>query len=1307
MKIRLERAQRAWRDLKRRLTCAERLVARLLRRTARYAWYGSAVVLALLAAVITAARLMLPQLAERRAELEEYLSRWTAHQVRIERLSTFWDGLHPGLHIQGLAVYVEDRPRPSVQLDQVRLSLAVLPLLWGELRIYSLVLDGPKLSLERLADGRYRISGFDPIRAEGQAGDEGFFHWLFRQQRLAIENGELQWFDHREPHSALHLRRVSLTLRNRGERHKLGMTASFPEGMCGDCTFVADVTGNPFMREPWKGRIYVRARDVNLARFPLLVRERLPQALRGRFTVELWSEWKDMWPRAVHGALSVADLRLPVRGLRSPLAIREASGDLDWKGSAESWQLDLRRLRLALTGEIWDAGRVRLVRRPQAFQAHAKHIDLDDVTGFVQSLHTDSRVSANAPPWDNGWIARWAALAPGGSVRNLRFEFEGDPGAPEDFFLEADLTQIKVQADGGLPGVQGLSGHVRTRRHSGEFRLNATEAVIVLPWLFRQPLPAGRVSGRFVWERRATEWLVSGTELSLRASDGEGSGRLVLRVPHDAAVSPHLTLHADFRNGNGANAARYYPAGVLDPGVLAWMERSFLGGEVTTARLVYDGPVRAFPFRQDEGTFELRAHVRNGIYRYLPGWEPVRQAEAEVFIRGENVLITGYGRIGELAASDVVVRGERAPDGYALRVLGNVAGPVEETLRVLRDVQAPRGKGGWKDYLPEGLRGSGAGRLSLEVGIRLHDDEEEVRLAGEYRFLSSALKLPGMHLAVDGLDGEVRFSEAGVREGALRGRFLGGEARLAIATTGQGEVSAHAEGRLDAKALTPFLGKQIAPKVSGGAPWQATLRWHKGAATLQAEVALSGIKTTLPPPLDHPQGLPVEKLVVKTETGTASAHVLSLAAGSAVVGRFVFEKAPVWRFVRGRLAIGEPLSEPLPRGQGLYVTAGLQRLDVDPWLRLLDDGQLLTGYLAHVRADVRALRLFERDFGRLSLELARVEAGWSGSLQGTAAAGTVRLRQATPPAHVELDLAYFHLPPGKPTRSLETADPRRLPVVVLRARSFQVASRDLGQLELSAAPQPSGWRIERLTLTRPDMRFSADGHWRASGTTQQSEFDLRFTSPDLGRTMDALGIPDQVAGAETDIVAHLAWPGSPADLRYADLNGWIEISAKKGRFLRLKPGAGRLFGVLDLSAIGRYLTLDFSPIFGRGFVFDRLQARFTIERGNAYTQNFALKGPSANIGVVGRVGLATEDFDLVMEVRPQLSDSLTIATWGLFGPQVAAAVLALQKIFKKQITESTRVGYVVKGPWDNPEVTRLLRDNGERPMEVPSTGEGG
>jgi uncharacterized protein YhdP len=45
----------------------------------------------------------------------------------------------------------------------------------------------------------------------------------------------------------------------------------------------------------------------------------------------------------------------------------------------------------------------------------------------------------------------------------------------------------------------------------------------------------------------------------------------------------------------------------------------------------------------------------------------------------------------------------------------------------------------------------------------------------------------------------------------------------------------------------------------------------------------------------------------------------------------------------------------------------------------------------------------------------------------------------------------------------------------------------------------------------------------------------------------------------------------------------------------------------------------------------------------------------------------------------------------VLGPQVAAAVLAVQKIFKKQIAKGTRITYVVKGPWDNPVITKLVK----------------
>jgi len=139
-----------------------------------------------------------------------------------------------------------------------------------------------------------------------------------------------------------------------------------------------------------------------------------------------------------------------------------------------------------------------------------------------------------------------------------------------------------------------------------------------------------------------------------------------------------------------------------------------------------------------------------------------------------------------------------------------------------------------------------------------------------------------------------------------------------------------------------------------------------------------------------------------------------------------------------------------------------------------------------------------------------------------------------------------------------------------------------------------------------------------------------------------------------------------------------------------------------LSAISRYLTLDFSPVFGKGFIYDRINGEISIEKGNAYTHNFSIRGPATQIDIGGRIGLAAEDYDLAIELEPKLSDTVTLATWGVWGPQVAAVVLAAQKIFKKQIAAGTRITYVVKGPWDNPAITKLVKNNESKSPATPS-----
>lgn len=1276
------------------------------RHVARWIWYTGIVALLLLAVGAMTARALLPQLAEHKDEVEAAINRVSPHAVRIEKLSTYWDGLHPGLQMHGLHVLGADRETTALRFEEVRISLAWWPLLRREFAINNLEISRPSITLEWLTDGRFRLAGLDPVQPTAEGQGEDFLRWLFRQSRIAIIDGDLTWRDRRTPAPALHLAKVNIVLRNNGERHRLELNAVFPPALCRECSLLLDITGNPLETSDWSGDIDLRAGGLNIETLPHIVRERLPATLAGRFDVQLRTRWKQGVPQHIAGRTSIAGLVLPLRDLPTPLKLRELHGDVVWKVLDKGWQLDLTNLTLGLKQPAWAADTLRVVYGPNESVLEAGQVDLVDITTLVEDMrnaYASRRLSAMDR--DMELLQSWSALKPTGRLNKFRLQLTGAWSAPTDFALKTGLDDVSVQSRQRAPGVRGLSGFLTAGMTGGEFVADSDDIAVTLPEVFRGPLAARQLRGRLAWEQRAGNWEFSGERLRLAASGGQLNADFTLSVPRDTAHSPTLRMDANFKDLDGAQATRYYPVRHLARTTLAWMEHSFVGGRVAKGHLFYDGPVREFPFSAGNGRFEIRAQVRDGTYRFLPGWAPVQQAEAEVTINRDQVRITGQGRVGNLVAKNVLVQTQRGPDGREeVHVRGDAAGTVDEALQVLHGARADAAASAWTRYLPVGLRGSGTGALKLEVAVPF--DDAPVRVLGEYRFRNAALRDPDIGTAVEALEGPVRFDEHGIRDGQLRGRFFGGDATLVALQEPHGLVM-HGQGRLTSEGLGAVLGPRFAPQLSGAADWRAMWRSHKGVGNLQAELGLRGLKMRLPAPLNFPDGVPVEKLTLKTETATGDHHGLMLNAGDRMSGRLAFQRqAGGWLFSGGRIAFGDVPAAQVPgragTGRGLHISAQLDALDLDPWFPLLSqEGREPPAWLARVSAEIRAFEFLDRPFGRVTVDLTHEKAGWSGNLSGAAATGRVKYIRRGAAAHIDLDLASLNLPARAVAGQDTDVDPRRLPALTVKARAFQLKDKPLGGLDFAAQPMAGGWRVTRLNVVQPETRMAVTGDWRRTDAGHQSEFDVRLTSSDIGKTLEALGIPDQMSGGEIDVTARVAWPGSPANLRLANLSGRAEITAEKGRFLQLKQGTGRFFGVLDLSAIGRYLTLDFSPIFGQGFVFDRIHAQMALERGNVYTDDLSIRGPSAKMNVRGRIGLAAEDFDLTLDVQPQLTDSLTLGSLAVFGPAAAAAVLAFQKIFKKQITETTRVSYGVKGPWDNPAVTRTLEES-----KVPVKPEG-
>jgi len=1273
-------------------------VKRALRRTTRWTLHSILGVLISIVLIFVMAYLWLPVLADRKDEIESYISGTLGNPVTLSRLDTYWDGLNPGVRVQGLRVQSATTGQQAIRLKELRLSLGWWALLTGRIEINSLVLVEPSLTVERRADGRLRISGLDAA-ATPASTDTDFSQLLLSQKEMVIENGELLWLDRRsgaedEPFS---VRRVYLELRSDGDRHQLAFRADFPRDLCASCRVSADIRGNPFRDASWRGEIGVQARALSVNGLPRILRELLPPGLAGRFDLSLTSQWRDARPELVEGRIAISGLSLPLPGDAHPLNLQALEAKLKWKGGNESWRLDLASLRLGLTRAAWLAGRLRLDVQPDRHRIEVEHVDVADLAAFAAAL-----------PREQALLDWLRAAQPAGGLNRLRIELAGPVATPTAYSAEGELRDIRFAAHERVPGMQGLSGQLSLDSDGGEFRLDSGDLRVALPRLFREPLVLQRLSSRIRWRQNPEDWFVQAQDIVLNARDGRARGEFELRLPKDKAISPVLKARADFSDGNGSHTARYLPLTMPDA-LRGWIERAVVAGRVTDGSVLYHGAVRNFPFRDGKGRFEVRAHVKDGVLGYLPGWAPIHDIDTDLYFTGTGMLATSaHSKIRGLDVGRLVVEIEdfKAPGGAVVMVNGRIAGPLQETLTVLADSKTPR----FVSLVPAGLRAAGNGVLTLDLRIPARTPKTST-IAGRYRFQGSTVEFPFRAIRIENIQGGMEFSETGLRTGALTAQFLGGDAVLEAVPdavlAGPARIEAH--GTLTQAGLTQVFGPELSPLLRGQATWQARLSPQHAGYELFVETDLRDLELRLPAPLAKTQGEPL-LLQVRSSALGGDSPVLDLQAEERVTGKLAFQRAASgWKFSRGRIGIGERVAQ-LPAQPGLQLSTRLPALNVDDWWPLLRQNLGATGesgwldVVSRVNADVESLDAFGRGFGRLSLDMTNSAGNWQGRVQGDAVAGQIAVTRTAStglplvvgnvaaPARpvIHLALENLVLPPARSAGAELTLDPRGLPPLHVQSQSFTVADKPLGALEFSALPATQGWKIASLKLTRPESSLIASGLWEVDSRGQQNtQIDATLTSTDFGKLLETMGYADEVVGGKLTLQSNWSWPGAPTAFRLARTDGGLTFSLSNGRIPKISPGAGRLLGALDLGSVTRYLTLDFSNVFGKGLTFDGIKGKVAVEKGNAYTRDLAIRTPGANMGLTGRIGLAARDLDLELGVTPHLMEELAITGGLLGGPVVGAAVAVLHKLVQKPFERSTRINYTVKGGWDGPAVTRL------------------
>ncbi len=1261
-----------------------------------------AIVLVVVAVLVGTVSQLLP-LAERHPDkVAAWLSARAGQPVRFDHLDTTWTRRGPLLELKGLRI----GQGQGIVIGEAEVLVSMYAGLLPGHSLTELRLRGLALVLERADDGRWSVRGLP----QGGSGDP--LDALRRLGELQVIGGRLSV---EAPSLDLHaqLPRIDLRLRVNGQRLRVGARA-WADPAAAPLTAVLD-----FERAQGNGQAWLSADPADFRAWSRLLQFGGVALQQGGGQLNAWVDLRDHRVVMVTADADLAGLRLrgaPLAdGTRPQLALDALQLRARWRWVRGGWRADAPRLRIGL------AGSAQVQRLDGLLLAGGQHYALAgdniDATALLRALALSDRVE----PGLRQWLLQ---AAPHARMSQVRVAGQRD-GA---LSIQGELDDIGFAAVGHAPGLGGVGGRFSGDADGFQLDLQPTRT-LQFDW------PSGfgqrhdvRLAGSLVgWRDEAGGWRVGTPALRVQGTDYAADVRGSVWFQGDGS-RPWMQLAARIDDVPMTAAKRFWVHSKMSKGATDWLDAALVSGQVRGGVGLVTGDLDDWPFDRNNGRFEATGHISNGTIAFQRDWPAMGKVDADIAFIGPGFELHGSGDLAGVAVNhfDAGIADFGQTPLYVKATTNSEAGALLAMLKQ-SPLQATYGE------TLDNLTAKGPAKVEFDLLQPLQHGQPAGDLQGSIALDGVALTEKRFALAFDNMRGQARYSRDGFDADALSVRHLGQDGLLSLRAGGyvrdplqafESELSASLDAGtlLDRAAALSWLK----PYIAGTSRWTIGVTLPKVAAgakttpptllTLRSD--LVGTRLDLPAPLDKAAPVPLAT-TVNAQLPMDSGRVdVAFGQRLALAARTHNNQTGV------QVTLGSSRVDRDPPASGLVVNGRSGSLDALEWIGLARSpggggGDPDPMPLRQVDVQVGQLLLAGGVFAQTRLQLRPNASGVDVRLDGPSLAGSLSVPNADggtivgklsrvhwqslpTPAKVPSDGAPIVLPPDAtlPARvqaSANETNPAKIPPLSLDIDDLQFGKAVLGQAVLRTRPFGNGLNVDQLQFRAPRQAIDIQGRWLGMGEAARTQVTVEVKSEDLGGLMQNLDYGGQLRGGQGQLSLDAGWQGGPSDFQLGALQGQLQVHARNGQLLELEPGAGRVLGLLSVTQLPRRLMFDFRDFFSKGFAFNQVEGTLAFANGMATTDKVLIEGPAANISIRGQTDLRRQQFDQTIDVNPRAGNLLTVVGAVAGGPVGAAVGAAANAVLSKPLGNIGAKTYRVTGPWAEPKVEVIDRDDAPKP----------